>query len=93
METEDSSSAQTSADSAVQPEQPTQSQATSDTQNDAPTAAPALNREQRRAQAKGKKGGPAGANPAAGHFNNRANPNSRSGGASVEKRLPRTGHK
>ncbi len=91
MAAEDAQSAQTTSDSAEQPQQPTQTEETSDTQTAAP--APALNREQRRAQAKGKKIGPTSGNSTPGHFNNRANPNSRSGGASVEKRLPRTGHK
>ena len=91
MAAEDAQSAQTTSDSAAQTEQPTQTEETSDTQTAAPT--PALNREQRRAQAKGKKSGTTSVNPAPGHFNNRANPNSRGGGAPVEKRLPRTGHK
>ena len=93
MTVEDTQPALPTADSAAQPDPQTQSEGAADSQSATPIPTPVLNREQRRAQAKGKKIGPTGANPALGNFNNRANPNSRQGGASVEKRLPRTGHK
>ena len=55
------------------------------------SAAPALNREQRRAQSKGKKGAVPGFNPL-----NATNPRFSSGrpaNAPIQNKIPRTGHK
>ena len=55
-------------------------------------AEPTLNRAERRAQAKGKKGPVGGVNPASSQFNNFRG--GQGGGGNVGKsRLPRTGHK
>ncbi len=64
-----------------------------ETANEAGTEMPALNRAERRAQAKGKKAagtGPSAGLPAAG---NRHGPNAQTSGHAGQVRFPRTGHK
>ena len=53
--------------------------------------APILNREQRRAQAKGKKGAPPTLHPS-NNMGNRG-PGARPANASISNKIPRTGHK
>lgn len=73
---------------------PTTSEEASAQTDDAPQATPVLNRAERRAQSKGKKGGAsAPSNPGqTGNVNARTSGN-RIGGAVGQNRLPRTGNK
>jgi hypothetical protein len=56
-------------------------------------AQPMLNRAERRAQAKGKKGTPAGGNSPLHHSGNLPGGFNRGSGSVGKTRLPRTGHK
>ncbi len=68
-------------------------EATAETAAETPAAERTLNRAERRAQAKGKKGTSGAANPAAPHGNRMLGPVHRAATAANKTRFPRTGHK
>ena len=76
-----------------EPELTEEVQAQPETSNEAGTEMPALNRAERRAQAKGKKTGGAGQNLGLPAAANRHGPNAQTSGHAGQVRFPRTGHK